>query len=142
MKFASLLQNAESESCSVVSNSLQLRVLYSPWESPGQNTEVWVATPFSRGSSQPRDWTQVSRIAGGFFFFTSWATGKPKDTGVGNLSLPQWIFQPRNRTRVSCIADGFFTYWATREALAAECWHVTICSSLLLSLFCKVKSTD
>ena len=27
----------------------------------------WVAVPFSRGSSQPRDRTQVSRIAGGFF---------------------------------------------------------------------------
>ena len=27
----------------------------------------WVAIPFSRGSSQPRDQTQVSRIAGGFF---------------------------------------------------------------------------
>ena len=34
-----------------------------------------VAFPFSRGSSQPRDWTQVSHIAGGFF--TSWATRKP-----------------------------------------------------------------
>ena len=34
----------------------------------------WVAFPFSRGSSQPRDWTQVSCIAGGFF--TSWATGE------------------------------------------------------------------
>ena len=27
----------------------------------------WVASPFSRGSSQPRDRTQVSHIAGGFF---------------------------------------------------------------------------
>ena len=27
----------------------------------------WVAFPFSRGSSQPRDQTQVSRTAGGFF---------------------------------------------------------------------------
>ena len=27
----------------------------------------WVAFPFSRGSSQPRDHTQVSSIAGGFF---------------------------------------------------------------------------
>ena len=27
----------------------------------------WVAIPFSRGSSQPRDWTQVSRIVGRFF---------------------------------------------------------------------------
>ena len=32
----------------------------------------WVALPFSSGSSQPRDQTQVSRIAGGFF--ASWAT--------------------------------------------------------------------
>ena len=27
----------------------------------------WVAFPFSRGSSQPRDRTQVSHIEGGFF---------------------------------------------------------------------------
>ena len=27
----------------------------------------WVAIPFSRGCSQPRDQTQVSHIAGGFF---------------------------------------------------------------------------
>ena len=27
----------------------------------------WAAFPFSRGSSQPRDQTRVSRIAGGFF---------------------------------------------------------------------------
>ena len=32
----------------------------------------WVAVSFSRGSSQPRDQTQVSRTAGGFF--NSWAT--------------------------------------------------------------------
>jgi len=32
----------------------------------------WVAVPFTRGSSQPRDLTQVSHIAGGFF--TSSAT--------------------------------------------------------------------
>ena len=31
----------------------------------------WVAFPFSRGFSQPRDQTQVSHVAGGFF--TSWA---------------------------------------------------------------------
>ena len=33
---------------------------------------AWVDFPFSRRSSQPKDWTQVSRTAGGFF--TSWAT--------------------------------------------------------------------
>ena len=50
----------------------------------------WVAFPFSRGSSQPRDQTQVSRITGRFF--TSWASGKPKNTGVGSPSLFQQIF--------------------------------------------------
>ena len=34
----------------------------------------WVAFPFSRGSSQPRDRTQVSHITGEFF--ASWATRK------------------------------------------------------------------
>ena len=37
----------------------------------------WVALPFSRGSSQPRDRTQVSHIAGRFF--TSWATRKGQE---------------------------------------------------------------
>ena len=57
-----------------------------------------VAFPFSRWSSQPRDRTQVPHIGGRFF--TSWATreaqeywrGKPKNTGVGSLSLLQWDF--------------------------------------------------
>ena len=34
----------------------------------------WVAISFSRGSSRPRDWTQVSRIGGRRF--NLWATGK------------------------------------------------------------------
>ena len=38
----------------------------------------WVAFPFSRGSSQPRDQTQVSPIVGGFF--TSWATREALST--------------------------------------------------------------
>ena len=32
---------------------------------------------FSKGSSQPRGWTQVSHIAGGFF--TSWATREAQE---------------------------------------------------------------
>ena len=32
----------------------------------------WVAIPFSRGSSQPRNWTRVYYIAGGYF--PAWAT--------------------------------------------------------------------
>ena len=50
----------------------------------------WVAVPFSRGSSQPRDQTQVSHTADGSF--TAEPQGKPKNTGVGSLSLLQRIF--------------------------------------------------
>ena len=57
----------------------------------------WVAFPFSKGSSQPRDWSQVSHIAGGFF--TSWATRKPRNTGVGSLSLLQGMFPTQESTR-------------------------------------------
>ena len=42
----------------------------------------WIAFPLSRGSSKPRDETQVSCIAGRFF--TSSAQGKLKNTGVGS----------------------------------------------------------
>ena len=49
----------------------------------------WVAFPFSRGSSQPRDWTQVSHSAGEFF--SSWATRETQEYWSGGLSLLQWI---------------------------------------------------
>ena len=65
---------SESESRLVMSDSLQPHRLYSPWNCPGQNTGV-DTIPFSRGSTQPRDQTQVSHIAGRFF--TSWATREP-----------------------------------------------------------------
>ena len=55
-----------SESCSVVSDSLRPHVLQParllcPWISQARILE-WVAVPFSRGSSQPRNQVQVSCI--------------------------------------------------------------------------------
>ena len=48
----------------------------------------WVAMPFSRGSSQHRDQTHVSSIAGGFF--TIWATKEAHDfiLFANNCALP------------------------------------------------------
>ena len=68
----------ESESHSVVPDSflphgLQPARILCPQNSPGQKLK-WVAVPFSRESSQPRDQTQISHIAGEFF--TVWATRK------------------------------------------------------------------
>jgi len=48
----------------------------------------WVAMPSSRGSSQPRDQTQVSRIAGGFF--TIWATREAQECWSGYLIPSPW----------------------------------------------------
>ena len=47
----------------------------------------WVATPFSWESSQPRDQTQVFRIAGGFF--TSWATRKKEESRQSDRTVIQ-----------------------------------------------------
>ena len=60
----------KSESRSAVSDFLWL-VDYRVQEILQARILEWVAFPFSRGSSQPRDQTQVSHIAGRFF--TSWA---------------------------------------------------------------------
>ena len=60
---------SETESRSVMPNSLQPHGVHGILQA---RILEWVAFPFSRGSSQPREQTQVSHIAGRFF--TSWAT--------------------------------------------------------------------
>ena len=75
-----------------------------------------VPVPFSRGSSQPRDWTQVYPHCRWILYPLS---------HQGSPGILEWVAypfsptssRPRIRTGVSCIAGGFFTSWATREAL-------------------------
>ena len=62
----SIQLESESESHSVVSNSLQHHGLYSPWKSSGQNTGVGSCS-ILQGIFPTRDHTQVSCIAGRFF---------------------------------------------------------------------------
>ena len=57
-------------------------------DSPGKILE-WVKMPVSRGSSQSRDQTQISHIAGGFF--TIWATGKPLNTRTFCFCKYPWV---------------------------------------------------
>ena len=76
----------------------------------------WVALLSSRGPSQPRDWTQDSCIAGGFF--TVWVTRNSRTLNSRTLKWVAYPFsmgssRPRNRTGVSCIAGGFFTIWVS-----------------------------
>ena len=50
----------------------------------------WVAYPFSRGSSQPRNWTRVSCIAGRFF--TSWGPVVYRYINLLLLIFEKWIW--------------------------------------------------
>ena len=60
----------------------------------------WVAIPFSRGSSQPRDQTQVLQADS----LPAEPERKTKNTGVGSLSLLQGIFltQELNQGLLHC----------------------------------------
>ena len=94
------LESMESESRSVVSNSLWPHGLCSPWSSPGQNTEV--------GSlSLLQGIFPTQRLNPGLLrcrqILYQLSQGKPKNTGVGSLSLLQGIFltQESNR-RLHC----------------------------------------
>ena len=72
----------------------------------------WVAIPFSRGSSRPRDWTLVSSIAGRFFII--WATREapewPKSLGLSNVSKSV-IFELKKVSWPCCVACGILVPW-------------------------------
>ena len=75
-----------------MSDSLQRNRLYSPWNSQARILE-WVDFPSSSGSFQPRDWTQVFLMVGGFF--TKWSIGEvhmiTKDISKLNKSEMQFL---------------------------------------------------
>ena len=79
-----------SESRSVVSDSLQPHGLYGPWDSPGQNTELGSL------SLSPADLPDPGIKPGPLALLADSLPAeperKPKNTGVGSLSLLQQIF--------------------------------------------------
>ena len=91
------LYDSESESCSVMSDSLQLHGLYSPWNSQGQNTGVGnFLFPSPEDLPNPGIEARSPTLQE-----PAW---KPKNTGVGSLSLFQQIFptQELNQGLLHC----------------------------------------
>ena len=66
----------------------------------------WVAIPFSRGFSQPRDWTQVFCLAGRFF--TVWAT-----------MYMDWIHWSKDTEWLDGLKDKTQLYTASRRPTSA-----------------------
>ena len=127
----------------------------------------WVAMPSSRGSSQPRDQTQVSHIAGEFL--PSEPPENPKNTGVGTLSVLQRILLTQESNlgllyyrsivkSVSCVQlfvtpwtvahqvplsmglGRFFISWATREYGSPDFLHK--CTLLWISSLSSLQATS
>ena len=68
----------------------------------------WVAVPFSRGSSWPRNRTRVSCIVGGFF--TSWATGNTTSNASQKLrKLGDQLWSRQAPAVIPAVPLGF--YW-------------------------------
>ena len=145
---------------STVSDALRPHGLYSPWNSPGQNTGVgslsllqgifptqglnpdlphcrqilyqlshkgsprileWVAYPFSRGSSWPRNRRLFPPGDWGFLHCKQILHHLSHKGSARILECVAYPFSRgsswrRNQTRVSCIVGIFFTSWVTREA--------------------------
>ena len=106
----------ESESRSVVSNSLLLHGLSMEFSRP----EYWSGQPFPSPGDLPNPGTEPRSLA----FQEDSLPGEPKG-GPGILEWVAYPFssrssQPRNQTGVSCSAGRFFTNWAIREALRVK----------------------
>ena len=121
----------ESESHSVVSDSLRPHGLYSPWNSPGQNIGV---DSFSllQGVFPSQGQNPGLPHCGQILYQLS-HKGSPRTLEWVAYPLSSGFFQPRNQTGVSCIAGRFFTNWAMREA------HSFFLLLLLLSRFSRVR---
>ena len=99
MTAVTICSESESESRSVVSHSLWPHIVHGVFL---VRILEWVFIPFSRGSSQPRDRTQVSAMQ--VNSLPSEPQGKPKNTGLGSLPLIQHIFltQELNQGLLHC----------------------------------------
>ena len=100
----------ESESRSVMSDSLRPHGPYSPWNSPGQNTGVCSLSLLygifpTQGSNPglPHCRWILYRLS---------HKGSPRILEGVAYTFSSRSFRPRNGTRVSCIAGKFFINWA------------------------------
>ena len=89
----------------------------------------WVAMPSSRRSSQPKDWTQVFHIAGGFFIV--WATGEAlivyyitifHELKLWKMALTGVIWHKNNVPQKVCRSCIWDWIWNTLT-LRSRRWH-------------------
>ena len=114
----STLNRFESETCSVVSDSLWPHKLYSPWNSPDQDTGVGSLSLLqgifpTQGSSPGLPHCR-------WILYQLSHKGSPRTLEWIDYSFSSGSSRPRNRTKASYTAGGFFTNWTIREALKCQ----------------------
>ena len=124
----------ESESDSVVSDSLRPHGLCSPWNSLGQNTGVGSLSLLQ--GIFPTQGSNPGLLHCMQILYQLSHKGSPKILKWVPYLFSSRSFWPRNQTGVSCIVGGFFTNWSNREALKLSInfsfWVIQECSNLEL----------
>ena len=116
-----------AQSCLTVCDSMD----YPMWPHGIRQARIlkWIAIPFSRGSLQPRDWTQVFHIEGRFF--TSWATREPSK---GKADAKTFIKEHREQSKVKLMftmdvlgwilaLSSLWSWWSKTDV--KEPWNMT-----------------
>ena len=96
----------ESESCSVMSDSLQPHRPYSPWNSPGQNTGVGSLSFLQRIFPTQESNTGLAHCR--WILYHLRHKGSPRMLEWVVFPFSSGSSQPRNQTWVSCITGRFF----------------------------------
>ena len=107
--------------------------LYSPWNSPGQNTGV-SSLSLLQGIFPTQRLIPGLRHCRWILYHLS-HKGSPRILEWVAYPFSSGFFRSRNQTRVFCIAGGFFTNWAIREALSRPCISLINPNSLGHQLF-------
>ena len=107
----------ESESRSVMSDSLQLHGLYSPWTSPGQNG---VGSLSHLQGIFPTQGSNPGLLHCRWILYHLSQHGSPRILKWVAYPFSRRSSWPRNQTGVPCFAGGFFTSWDTREVLVTQ----------------------
>ena len=107
-----------SESCSVMSDSLRTHSLYSPWNSPVQNTGLG-SLSFLQGIF-PTQGSNPGLPHCRWILYQLSHKGSPRIPELVAYPFSSRSSQPRNRSGVSCIAGRFFTNWAIGDPLSYQ----------------------
>ena len=108
----------ESHSHSVMSSSLWPHRLYSPWNSPGQNTGL--GSLFLLQGIFPTQGLNPGLPHCRRILYQLSHQGSPRILEWVSYPFSSGSSRPRDWTGVSCIAGRFFTNWAIREAQSSH----------------------